>query len=98
MKKVILSAAAALVLLASCGKSEVCDCIDTSLSAMKEIKAANGDRTKIEAVQNKNKAAFEKCQKLNEGKSEADTKKMGEEAEKCDGYAEMEKLMKDGLK
>ena len=98
MKKVILSAAAAVLLLASCGKSEVCECVDTTVSVMKEMKAANGDMAKMKAIQDKNKAAFDKCEKLNDGKSDADKKKLEDEAKKCDGYAEMEKIMKDGLK
>lgn len=97
MKKVILSAAAALVLLASCGKSEVCDCVDTTVSVMKEMKTAKGDKAKMKAIQDKNKAAFDKCDKLNDGKSDADKKKLEEEAKKCDGYAEMEKIMKEGM-
>jgi hypothetical protein len=40
---------------------------------------------------------MDKCSKLNEGKSEADKKKMEEEAKKCDGYAEMDKIMKGGM-
>ena len=35
--------------------------------------------------------------KLNDGKSDADKKKLEEEAKKCDGYAEMEKIMKEGM-
>ena len=98
MQKDIFSAAAAVLLLASCGKSEVCECVDTTVSVMKEMKAANGDMAKMKAIQDKNKAAFDKCDKLNDGKSDADKKKLEEEAKKCDGYAEMEKIMKDGLK
>ena len=97
MKKVILSAAAALVLLASCGKSEVCECIDTSVSVAKEMKAVKGDMAKTKAIQDKNKAAFDKCGKMFENKSEADMKKLEEEAKKCDGYAEMEKMRKEGM-
>ncbi len=97
MKKVILSAAAALVLLASCGKSEVCDCIDTAAAVMKESKEAKGDMTKIKALQEKYKSQEEKCKKVFDKKSDADMKKMEEEAKKCDGYAEMEKMRKEGM-
>jgi hypothetical protein len=92
MKKVILSAAAALVLLASCGKSEVCDCVDTAINMSKEADAAKEDMTKIKAIQDKNKAAIDKCVKLNE----KDSKKFEEDMKKCDNYAEMEKMMKEG--
>jgi hypothetical protein len=34
---------------------------------------------------------------LDEGKSDADKKKLQEEAKKCEGYAEMEKIMKGGM-
>jgi hypothetical protein len=94
MKKVILSAAAALVLLASCGKSEVCECIDGMASATKEMQAAKGDETKMKAIQEKFKSTEDKCRKLGEGKTDADKKKMEEEAKKCAGYAEMEKMRK----
>jgi ElaB/YqjD/DUF883 family membrane-anchored ribosome-binding protein len=97
MKKVILSAAAALVLLASCGKSEVCECIDTAANVMKESKEAKGDMTKIKALQEKYKSQEDKCKKVFEKKSDADMKKMEEEAKKCDGYAEMEKMRKEGM-
>jgi hypothetical protein len=97
MKKLIFCASAALVMLASCGKSEVCDCVDTSLEAMKEMKATKGDTTKMKALEEKYKPTMDKCSKLNEGKSDADKKKMEEEAKKCDGYAEMDKIMKGGM-
>ena len=95
MKKVILSAAAALVLLASCGKSEVCKCNDTKISVLKEMVGVKGDQAKIGAILDKNKAAIEKCGKAFEGKSDADKKKLEDEEKKCDGYAEGEKLMKE---
>ena len=97
MKKLILCASAALVMLASCGKSEVCNCVDETVSAMKEMKAANGDEAKMKAVQDKFKSTEDKCKKLDEGKSEADKKTLQEEAKKCEGYAEMEKIMKGGM-
>lgn len=97
MKKLIFCASAALVMLASCGKSEVCECVDTSVAAMKEMKAANGDATKLKSLEEKYKPTMDKCSKLNDGKSDADKKKMEEEAKKCEGYAEMEKMMKGGM-
>jgi hypothetical protein len=97
MKKLIFCASAALVMLASCGKSEVCECIDETVSAMKEMKAAKGDEAKMKAIGEKFKPTEEKCKKLNEGKSDADKKKLEDEAKKCDGYAEMDKIMKGGM-
>lgn len=84
--------------MASCGKSEVCECVDTSVEAMKEMKALNGDATKMKALEEKYKPKMDKCSKLNEGKSDSDKKKMEEEAKKCDGYAELDKMMKEGMK
>jgi len=94
MKKLIFCASAALVLLASCGKSETCNCVDTLLTMSKEAKAANGDMAKIKSIQDKNKEAMDKCDKL----IKADRKKFEEDAKKCDGYAELDKMMKEGMK
>jgi hypothetical protein len=98
MKKLIFCASAALVMLASCGKSEVCGCIDTAANVQKELQAAKGDKTKEKAIEEKYKSDEEKCKKLGEGKSEEDRKKIMEEAKKCDGWAELEKLDKKEMK
>jgi hypothetical protein len=99
MKKLIFCASAALVMLASCGKSEVCDCVDTRVSELKERKESNGDKEKMKAVREKYKVENEKCEKIVEklakGKSEADLKKLDEELKKCAGWAEMEKLRQE---
>lgn len=97
MKKLIFCASAALVLLASCGKSEVCDCVDEQVSVFKEAKAAKGDQTKLKAIQEKYKDSEAKCKKITEGKSDSEKKKIEDEAKKCDGYAEMDKLMNEEL-
>ncbi len=97
MKKLILCASAALVMLASCGKSEVCECIDTSVSVIKESKEAKGDEAKMKALKEKYKSQEEKCKKVFDKKSEADMKKLEDEAKKCDGYAEMEKMRNEGM-
>ncbi len=94
----MLSAAAAVVLLASCGKSEVCECVDTSLSMIKEAKETKGDATKMKAITEKYKSQEEKCKKLFDKKSDEEMKKLEEEAKKCDGYAEMEKMRNEGMK
>lgn len=94
MKKIILSFAALSLVLASCGGSDVCNCADTMLEMSKEMKEVKGDFTKIEAIQKKYEADFKKCEKLGEGKSEEEKKKMQEEFKACDSYKEMEKLMK----
>ena len=95
MKKIILSFAALSLVLASCGGSDVCNCADTMLEMSKEMKDVKGDFTKIEAIQKKYEADFKKCEKLGEGKSEDEKKKMEEELKACDSYKEMEKMMKE---
>ncbi len=95
MKKIILSFAALSLVLASCGGSDVCNCADTMLEMSKEMKEVKGDFTKIEAIQKKYEADFKKCEKLGEGKSEDEKKKMEEELKACDSYKEMEKMMKE---
>ncbi len=95
MKKIILSFAAISLVLASCGGSDVCNCADTMLEMSKEMKEVKGDFTKIEAIQKKYEADFKKCEKLGEGKSEDEKKKMEEELKACDSYKEMEKMMKE---
>ena len=92
MKKIILSFAALSLVLASCGGSDVCNCADTMLEMSKEMKEVKGDFTKIEAIQKKYEADFKKCEKLGEGKSEEEIKKMEEELKTCDSYKELEKL------
>ena len=94
MKKIILSFVALSLVLASCGGSDVCNCADTMLEMSKEMKEVKDDFTKIEAIQKKYEADFKKCEKLGEGKSEDEKKKMEEELKACDYYKEMEKMMK----
>ena len=94
MKKNILSISALLIVLASCGRSAVCSCSDLMLEMSKEMRQVKGDYTKLEAIQKKYEADFKKCEKLEEGKSEVEKKKMQEEFKACYSYKEMEKLMK----
>ena len=94
MKKNILSISALLIVLASCGRSEACSCSDSMLEMTKEMGQIKGDYTKIEAIQKKYEADFKKCEKLGEGKSDEEKKKIQEELKSCDSYKEIEKLMK----
>lgn len=94
MKKNILSISALLIVLASCGRSEVCSCSDSMLELLKEMRQVKGDYTKIEAIQKKYEADFKKCEKLEEGNSVEEKKKLQEEFKACDSYKEIEKLMK----
>ncbi|MEY3438531.1 MAG: hypothetical protein RL265_1116 [Bacteroidota bacterium] len=96
MKKIIVSAAVlAVLVLSSCGKSEICSCAETGLSMMKEVKDSKMDPTKMEGIQTKYKADLEKCQKMNEGKSEKELKAMETEMKACDSYKELETLSKE---
>ena len=94
MKKNILSISALLIVLASCGRSEACSCSDSMLEMTKEMGQIKGDYTKIEAIQKKYEADLKKCEKLGEGKSDEEKKKIQEELKSCDSYKEIEKLMK----
>jgi hypothetical protein len=85
MKKIILSATLlSLLVLASCGKSAVCECIDTASAAQKEMMEAKGDQAKITAIEEKYKGDMETCQKLGEGKTEEEQKALAEEAKACE--------------
>ena len=97
MKKIILSAAMlTLLVLASCGKSAVCDCSETLLSMMKEAGEPDaGDPAKMDAIEEKYKGDIEKCEKLDEGKTDAEKKAMEAELKECDSFKEMEKMSKE---
>ena len=101
MKKTILGAAAVVMLLAaSCGGSEVCDCVELNVAIMKEVKDAKMDPSKMKDIEAKYKEDYEKCialrkDKSGKDKSDEELKKMEEETKKCDSYPEMEKLSKE---
>lgn len=80
------------LLLASCGKSEVCKCADTLLEMTKEMEALKGDYSKVESIMKKYETEMEKCDGLRKGKGEADEKKFDEELKKCDAFKEIEKI------
>jgi hypothetical protein len=82
MKKVLFSAIVAGFLFASCG-SDVCDCVNAMEEMEKKMKDADGDMDKIKKVQEEYKDQLEKCEKLGEGKSEDEMKKLEEEAKNC---------------
>jgi hypothetical protein len=83
-------------LMTSCGGgSEVCGCADTFLAMMKEAKDAKNDIAKMKSISEKYKDKIDKCDKLGEGKSDDEQKKMKEEMEKCASYKELEKIQKE---
>lgn len=85
----------AVLVLSSCGKSEICDCAETGLSMMKDAKEVGMDPTKLEAIQAKYKADMEKCEKLDEGKSDEEKKAMEAELKECESFKEMEKMSEE---
>ncbi len=96
MRKIIYNCSAlGILLLFSCGKSEICDCSDKGLAMVKEMKAAGMNPTKLQEIQNKYKSDLDECEKLDDGKTEEEQKKMVEEMKECESYKEMEKTMKD---
>jgi hypothetical protein len=94
--KSFLVVIAAVFFLTSCGGgSEVCDCLSVQVSMMKEAKSFNFDIEKIKGLDGKYKAEIEKCEKLSEGKSDDDKKKMAEEGSACGSFKEFEALQKE---
>ena len=94
-------------LMTSCGGgSEVCGCADTMLAMMKEAKGNMNDKDKMEALKKKYEAKIEKCEKMSEGKSDEEKKKMEEEmknfaiheAEKALDASSSEKLVASYMK
>jgi hypothetical protein len=98
MKRLILISATASFVFFSCGKSDVCNCVDLSVSHLKEVRNANNNETKLNEIEKKYKDDFAVCRNLEKGKSEAEMKNLMTEAKKCDGYSEWEKMMKNIMK
>lgn len=93
MKKLILPVAAfSMLFLTSCGGSEICGCVDSMLEMAKEMKATNGDMSKMEEIEAKYKDDFEKCQKIDEGKTDEEKQANEDEAKKCDSWKELESM------
>ena len=85
MKKIILSATLlSLLVLASCGKSAVCECVETDSLLRKEMKEANWDKAKMDAASEKYKGDMETCSKLFRDKTPEEKKALAEEAKACE--------------
>ena len=96
--KSMLAVFAAVIFLTSCGgagTNSVCGCLKLSVDGLKEMKAANFDKAKMEEIGKKYKEKGAECEKMAEGKSDEDKKKMEEEAKACPAYKEMEALSKE---
>jgi hypothetical protein len=82
---------------------EMCDCAETSLEMMKEIKEADGDEEIMKELYEKYKDDMEACQKVGEafqkeleGKSEEEQEEIEEEfVDNCEAMQELEKMMKE---
>lgn len=86
-----------ILVLSSCSKGEVCECVNVGLAMMKEEKAAGKDLDKLTKIHEKYRSDLEKCEKLDEGRSELETKVMEKELKQCDSFKEMEALSNEML-
>jgi len=75
--------------------NKICECADILLIMMKEVKALEGDFDKMKTIQEKYKYEIEKCDRLSDGKTDDEQKKMRENMEKCASYKELEKIQKE---
>ncbi|MCX6192032.1 MAG: hypothetical protein NT109_07090 [Flavobacteriia bacterium] len=73
--------------LFSCGRSEICDCIDLNLELAKEIEAANGEPLKIRAISDQYGIEAAKCMSLLKNKTAADFNT-------CTSYPELLRITK----
>jgi hypothetical protein len=98
LTKTLMAVVVAGFMMTSCGsKSAVCECADTLLSMTKEMKDVKlTDAEKMKEIQAKYKDKVEaKCEKIGEGKTEEEKKKMEAELKECSSYKEMDKMMKE---
>lgn len=76
MKKVfILFAGAAMLTLASCGGTSVCDCADALKNMTKDYEEANLDEAKMEKLQKKYEKISTECEALAEEMGQEDFQK-----------------------
>jgi hypothetical protein len=82
-------------LMTSCGESEICNCVSTELSMLKEIKEANAEGDKMDKIEEKYNEKSEKCSNLVREMSKDERKKLQEASEKCPEFKEAEKLREE---
>lgn len=98
--KNVIIATFSVALLASCGGTDVCSCLDTSLEMGKEMEKANGDEAKIKEITESYQSDMDACKKMGEdmekemeGKTDEEKKakrdEMMKEMEECPAYKEM---------
>jgi hypothetical protein len=73
--------------LFSCGRSEICDCIDLNLELAKELEVANGEALKIKAISDQYGIEAAKCMSLLKNKTAADFNS-------CTSYPELLRITK----
>ena len=93
--KTLMAFAVIGFLMTSCGESEICSCVSTELSMLKEIKEANSDRDKMDKIEEKYKEKSEKCSNLVREMPKDERKKLQEASEKCPEFKEAEKLREE---
>ena len=76
-----------ILMLFSCSRSEICDCIDLNLELAKEVKVANGDPLKIKAIDDQYGIESAKCVSLLKNKTDADFNT-------CTSYPELLRITK----
>ena len=80
MKKVLLSVAVVATFgMASCGGSDVCDCVSMVDDMAKEIKDAGDDADKMKEITEKYDEKAKECEKRMKDMSEEDAKKAMED-------------------
>ncbi|NRA12306.1 MAG: hypothetical protein HRT57_10165 [Crocinitomicaceae bacterium] len=100
--KNVIIATFSVALLASCGGTDACSCIETAVEMGKEVEKANGDEAKLKDIEESYKSDIDACTELSaerakemEGMSdderEAKSKEFEAELEDCDAYKEMMK-------
>jgi predicted RNA-binding protein with RPS1 domain len=84
-------------LMSSCGGgSEICNCVDLSVKALKEMKDVNFDKDKSKKIKENYKPQLEKCNETFGNKMDEEEKKIVEEEMKnCPAAKETEKLMEE---
>lgn len=89
-------------LIISCGSKtgekggiELCDCLDTNISKLKELEEVYGDMEKTKAILEKYEDKLEKCTiKFWVGKKLDPKTAIPEEMKNCPSYKELEKILK----
>lgn len=100
--KNVIIATFSVALLASCGGTDMCGCLEAGLEMQGEMEAAEGDEAKMKEIEESYASDEEACEKMQD-EQEVEMKAMSEdeqktkreemmkEMEECDAYKEMMK-------